>query len=271
MAKDPFRISEHVAEFDAIVAEIRQRSVDERASLPMTADIAYGSGEGEKLDLFFPEGKRANLPVHLFVHGGYWRMFAKEDYSYVARTITQAGAIAVIVDYALMPKVRMATIVDQVRRARRWIGEHIAEHGGDPGRLTISGHSAGAHLATMLFDNAGRPSGIKGALLLGGLYDLRPLQDSFLAAEIAITDEEVALFTPLSHGFDPAVPVEIAVGAEETPPFHQQAGAFARHLQQQGLRVRETSLTGTNHMSSVRDLGLPGTDAAAALGGLAAL
>ncbi|WP_363274847.1 carboxylesterase family protein [Mesorhizobium sp.] len=86
-----------------------------------------------------------------------------------------------------MPAVRMAPIVDQIRRAKRWVDEHIESHGGDPGKLTVSGHSAGAHFATMLFDDDSRPSGIKGALLLGGIYDLRPLQESFLAPEIAIT------------------------------------------------------------------------------------
>jgi arylformamidase len=206
----------------------------------------------------------------MFIHGGYWRMFSKRDYSYVAETVTSAGAIAVIVDYALMPAVRMAAIVDQVRRARQWVADHIADYGGDPGRLTVSGHSAGAHLATMLFDDDSRPSGIRAALLLGGLYDLKPLQTSFLASEIAITDEEVRLFSPISKTCDPSVSVEISVGADETPPFHNQAAIYADHLEQQGLDVSRTTLAAANHMSSVRDLGLAGTDAASLLARLVA-
>ncbi|RWB70527.1 MAG: alpha/beta hydrolase [Mesorhizobium sp.] len=265
MAKDPFRIRDHVPEFDDIVAEIVRRSAETRAKSPMAADVAYGPDGTETVDLFFPQGKRDRLPVHMFIHGGYWRMFSKRDYSYVADTVTDAGAIAVIVDYALMPSVRMATIVDQIRRARQWIHDHIASYGGDPGRLTVSGHSAGAHLATMLFDDNTRPSGIKSALLLGGIYDLRPLQESFLAAEIAITDDEVERFSPISHRFDRGVAVEISVGAEETPPFHSQAAAFAANLERQGLVVSRTSLAGANHMSSVRDLGIAGTGAASFL------
>ncbi|WP_348628824.1 carboxylesterase family protein [Mesorhizobium sp. WSM3866] len=136
-----------------------------------------------------------------------------------------------------MPAVRMAPIVDQIRRAKRWVDGHIESHGGDPGKLTVSGHSAGAHLATMLFDDDSRPSGIKGALLLGGIYDLRPLQESFLAPEIAITDEEVERFSPIDHRFDPSVTVQIS----------------------------RMSLASVNHMSSVRDLGVPDTDAARSL------
>lgn len=270
MQKDPFRIRDHVAEFDTIVAEIVRRSTESRANIPMVADVAYGPDATETVDLFFPKGKRERLPVHMFIHGGYWRMFSKRDYSYVAETVTSAGAIAVIVDYALMPAVRMAAIVDQVRRARQWVADHIADYGGDPGRLTVSGHSAGAHLATMLFDDDSRPSGIRAALLLGGLYDLKPLQTSFLASEIAITDEEVRLFSPISKTCDPTVAVEISVGAHETPPFHNQAAIYADHLEQQGLDVSRTILAAANHMSSVRDLGLAGTDAASLLAHLAA-
>lgn len=267
-AKDPFRIRDHVIEFDDIVAEIVHRSQHTRAKVPMAADVAYGDHATEKMDLFFPRGKRNRLPVHMFIHGGYWRMFSKRDYSYVAETVTDAGAIAIIVDYALMPAVRMAGIVDQVRRARRWVRDNIADHGGNPDLLTVSGHSAGAHLATMLFNGDNRPSGIKAALLLGGLYDLKPLQNSFLAAEIAITDDEARSFSPINHSFDPSVAVEISVGAGETPPFHSQAALFAIHLEKQGLAVSCTTLAAANHMSSVRDLGSAGTDAASLLAGL---
>jgi arylformamidase len=270
MPKDPFRIRDHVAEFDDIVAEIVRRSAEIRAKAPMVADVAYGPNSAETIDLFFPQGKRDRLPVHMFVHGGYWRMFSKRDYSYVAETVTNAGAIAVIVDYALMPAVRMARIVDQVRRAKQWVLDHIADHGGNPDLLTVSGHSAGAHLATMLFNRDNRPSSIKAALLLGGLYDLKPLQKSFLAAEIAITDEDVHRFSPINHNFDPSVTVEISVGAEETPPFHSQATIFANQLEKQGLAVSRTTLAAANHMSSVRDLGSAGTNAASLLARLVA-
>lgn len=268
MPKDPFRIRDHVTEFDDIVAEIVHRSAETRRNVPMIADVAYGATPAETCDLFFPQEERRGLPVHMFIHGGYWRMFSKRDYSYVADTITRAGAIAVILDYSLMPAVRMADIVDQVRRAGRWVVEHIAAHGGDPRMLTVSGHSAGAHLATMLFDDDSRPSGIRGALLLGGIYDLKPLQTSFLADEIAITDEEVERYSPISHRFDSSVRVEVAVGAEETPPFHGQAASFADGLEKQGLMVSRTSLAAANHMSSVRDLGLAGTKAEGLLAGL---
>jgi arylformamidase len=262
---DPFRIRDHVANFDAIVADILRRSEATRATSPMLADVAYGPGPGETFDLFFPPGGGTGRPVHMFIHGGYWRMFSKRDYSYVAATITRAGAIAAIVDYALMPAVRMHHIVDQVRRAKHWLLRHAADHGGDPARLTVSGHSAGAHLSTFLFNEPATPSGVRAAFLLGGIYDLAPLRNSFLQGEISLTDDEVARFSPLSHTHDRQTRVSLLVGADETPPFHAQAKAFGRRLTGQGLGVESSSLAAANHMSSVRDLGFKGTEAAARL------
>ncbi|SHE82808.1 arylformamidase [Kaistia soli DSM 19436] len=268
MASDPFRIRDHVGDFDAIVADMKARSEAARTGLRMEADIAYGAGPAETLDLFFPAGARANIPVHVFIHGGYWRMFSKRDYSYVAETVTRAGGIAVVVDYALMPAVRMAAIVDQVRRAKRWVIDHIAEHGGNPDRVTVSGHSAGAHLSTFLFNEMETPSAIRGALLLGGLYELKPLQSSFLREEIGITDAEVAAFSPATHTHDRSTAVSILVGAEETAPFHQQADRFASQLRGQRVAVSRADLVGSNHMSSVRDLGIAGSAAARHLAAL---
>lgn len=267
MQNDPFRIRDHVADFDSIVADIVSRSAAARERLPMIGEVAYGSGPSETVDIFFPDARSHSMPVHLFIHGGYWRMFSKRDYSCVAETATSAGAIAVILDYALMPAVRMEVIVDQVRRANAWLLAHIAEHGGDPTRLTVSGHSAGAHLSTFLFQS-GEGKSPQGALLLGGLYDLKPLQESFLKTEIGITDDEVAAFTPMEHTYDSQTNVTVLVGENETPPFHQQARDFASVLQGQGLQLRHGLVPDRNHMDSVRDLGIPGTDAANELAAL---
>ena len=258
MEKDPFRIRGHVPDFDIIVAELASRSADTRKRMQMT-EVAYGDGPSETVDVFVPADASGPLPVHMFIHGGYWRMFSKRDFSLIAETVTEAGAIAVIVDYALMPGVRMATIVDQVERAKQWILDNITSFGGDPARLTVSGHSAGAQLAAMLIREKKKPSGIKAALLLGGLYDLAPLQKSFLKAEIGITDEEVVRFSPMNHSYESGTKVSVLVGSRETAPFHEQAGAFARLLCRQGLDVSYRLILGRHHMDSVRDLGDSGS------------
>lgn len=262
---DPFRTRDHVPGFDGYVRAFAERSAATRARLPMLADVAYGPWPEDTLDLFFPAPDVASGAVHMFVHGGYWRMFSRNDFSFVAETVTRAGAIAVIIDYALMPAVRMDVIVNQVRRAKNWIRAHIAEYGGDPCRLTVSGHSAGAHLCSLLMGECEAPTGVEAAFLLSGLYDLAPLQSSFLQNEIAITNAEVERFSPLRLRHDPTVRVSLLVGERETAPFHEQAGTFASYLTTQGLGVATSTLADGNHMSVVADLGVPESNAGHAL------
>lgn len=263
---DPFRTRDHVPDFDRHVAAYAARSRAARARLPLHANLSYGPGAAERLDLFVPPAP--NGRVHMFIHGGYWRMFGKDDFSFVAETIIAAGAIAVIVDYALMPAVRMHIVVEQLRRARDWVLGHIGAYGGDPARFSVSGHSAGAHLAALLL-TAEQPAGrIGGALLLSGIYDLAPLRTSFLEELIALTDEEVARFSPLRLPYLSGPRVELLVGARETAPFHSQADAFAAHLGAAGTPARLTRIADADHMSLVGDLGTPGTATARHLAAL---
>ncbi|MHA6296849.1 alpha/beta hydrolase [Devosia sp. CAU 1758] len=245
---DLFRTRDHVADFDDYVAQFVSRSAATRATLRGELDVAYGDGADERLDLFFPEQMSGPAPVHLFVHGGYWRMFAKADYSYVADTVTGAGAIAAIMDYSLMPAVRMETIVDQVTRAAKWLAAHAAELGGDATRLSVSGHSAGAHLCAMLLQ-IGSPIRPCASLLLSGIYDIEPLRQSFLQPLIGITEDEASRFSPLRLPLSYAQDVHIVVGDRETEPFQTQAANLA-----QKLGTMSEPISG-NHMSVVLDLG----------------
>ena len=255
---DLFRIRDHVADFEGHVAGYRAASAATRARLRSRLGLAYGAGAEERIDLYFPDRRRADLPVHLFVHGGYWRAFSREDYAFVADAITDAGAIAAVMDYALMPAARMETLVGQVRRASAWLADTAPSFGGDPARLTASGHSAGAHLASYLVARGPHEPEIElppvqSVLLLSGVYDLAPLTRSFLQAEIGLTDEEVRNRSPLSAAWT-AVPATVVVGARETMPVHEQARALS------GERV--VTLPGEDHMTIIRAFGTPGTQAA---------
>lgn len=265
MAADPFRIRDHVANFDEIVGDIRARSLATRRTAAMEANVAYGREPGETLDIFVPRGAAPGAPIHMFIHGGYWRMFSKEDYSCVAETITGAGAVAAIVDYSLMPAARMEVLIGQVLKAKAFLLAHAGRFGATSDKFSASGHSAGAHLATFLFNRSLASSGVSAAFLLGGLYDLEPLQTSFLRDEIALSDEEVRRFTPMRRQHDPATRVTIMTGELETKPFKTQANDFRDILAAQGLEVRASHVADGDHMSTVRDLAVAGTPVAAAL------
>ena len=184
---DPFLIRAHVADFEGIVADYGDASANTRAAFPERRTVNYGAGRDEVLDLYLPAIKppgQGLRPIHLFVHGGYWRAFSKDDYAFVADAITAAGAIAAIMDYSLMPAARLKVLVGQVRRAASWLAVEAESFGGEAQALSASGHSAGAHLASFLacrgpHENERVPTPAQSVLLVSGLYDLDPITRSF--------------------------------------------------------------------------------------------
>jgi arylformamidase len=264
MSQDLFEISEIVPDFDSYIEDYRASSNATRRTLRNQLDVAYGDAPAQRLDLFFPPGEAVGLPVHMFIHGGYWRAQVKEDYAFVADGIVAAGAIAAVVEYTLIPHVRMSEQVRQLREAAAWLAANAAMFGGDGSRLTASGHSAGGHLVTWLAARSrhelGLPqTGVKAVMPVSGIFDLRPITTSYLQPELNLTPEDVAEWSPIEAAADPAVPVEIVVGHEETAPFHQQAQDYAHVLAGQKVPHERISAAGRNHMSVVRDLGRPGS------------
>ena len=270
---DPFKIRAHVPNFEASVVDYQASSVSTRARLRARLDLAYGEGPAEKVDLFFPESATAAgpLPVHMFVHGGYWRANSKSDYSYVADSIVGQGAIAAIIEYSLMPGTRMGNLVDQVRRAAIWLGSRASDFGGDPNAISASGHSAGAHLVTYLACRAPHESElpsnrVRSILPISGIYDLAPIARSFLQPEIHLIAEEIAHWSPCDAIPRPGTFVQLVVGSLETAPFHEQVERFGRRLSAFGLSPRLSTIAGEDHMTIVRSLDRPQTECSDYLG-----
>ena len=158
-----------------------QTSKAVRSNQPCTLDVSYGSSAGEKLDIFPAHAK--NAPVVVFIHGGYWRSLDKSDHSFVAPAFTAQGACVVAVNYDLCPAVTIPEITMQMVRALAWTYRNIAQHGGNPTRITVIGHSAGGHLAAMMLACLWKAYAtdlpvdlVKNALSISGLYDLEPLR-----------------------------------------------------------------------------------------------
>jgi arylformamidase len=265
--KDPFMIRAHTPHFEQSVADYRASSAATRATLRGRLDVAYGDDADEKLDLFYPKRSASTgpLPIHLFVHGGYWRSFSKADYSFVADAIVAHGAIAAILDYSLMPAARMAKLVDQVRRAANWLGRHARDYGGDRDAISASGHSAGGHLAAYLVcrspsETQFPDNPIRSALSLSGLYDLAPIAASFLQPELHLTEDEIARWSPCEATPRPDARLRLVVGGAETPPFLEQAERFTKRLGDFGPQPRPTVVPNEDHMTIVRAFGHPEND-----------
>jgi acetyl esterase/lipase len=114
-------------------------------------DIPYAdpADELQVLDVYAPREAK-NLPVVFWIHGGGWQTGDKTKVQIKPQAFVDKGFVFVSTNYRLLPKVEMATIVRDVAKAIRWVHDHIAEHGGDPERLLIMGHSAGAQLAALI-------------------------------------------------------------------------------------------------------------------------
>ena len=181
-------------------AEASQRARD--GSARKRLDIAYGDGPSETLDIF--PAAAPDAPVLVYVHGGYWRSLDKSDFSFVAPSFVAGGAMVVLPNYALCPAVTIEDIALQMVKALAWTWRHAAEHGGNPQRMALVGHSAGGHLAAMLLSCRWKQVGedlplqpLAGALAISGLYDLEPLRlTEFLQADLKLTPSQVARCSP---------------------------------------------------------------------------
>ena len=140
---NPRKAVPNVDEFARRAADLSRAT---RERLPAQLDVRYGEGPLATLDVFHAAEAQGKAPLHVFLHGGYWRGRDKSDYSYVADALVPLGITTVVMNYDLCPTIELPAIVQQVRAGLQWIHAHAGELGGDPDAFTASGHSAGAHL-----------------------------------------------------------------------------------------------------------------------------
>jgi arylformamidase len=259
---DPYHIRRFVPDFDAISAEIAARSQALAARSMIWAGSSYGEGARERMDILLPPNLRQGAPIHMFVHGGYWRSGKKETYTCVAAPVLAVGGIAAIVEYDLMPGARLGSLVMQVRRAAAWLAAQAPGLGADPRRLTVSGHSAGGHLASYLAacglrDPTPSKTPIAALLLLSGIYDLADIPESFLKHEARMTQSEAQDWSPVTARQVIGPRRVIALGGDETKPFHDQAARLHRIYQGLGVASGLMLRPGLNHMNVVLDLANP--------------
>src|SRR5579859_3902132 len=110
-------------------------------------DLAYGPGRRAHFDLYIPRHSRPGAPVAVFFYGGSWQSGNKGLYGFVGRSLASRGIIAVIPDYRLYPDVRYPAFLRDSALAVAFAKRHASDWGGDPHRLFLIGHSAGAYNA----------------------------------------------------------------------------------------------------------------------------
>ncbi len=264
-----------VHDVEAVMQRRLVLSRSARAEVRNRLNIPYGDGPNATLDLFYPPAlsvaaSNANklAPVLMFIHGGFWKSLDAATFSFVGGALASAGALVVVIDYPLIPNVRMGEIVEHVGQAIRWLTDHAEEHGGDPQRLHICGHSAGGQLAVIALDpewqRAHRiPAGaVRSGVAISGVFELEPLRLSFQQESLELSAAEVEEWSPLRHvpGVGVAMaPLVVAVAGAETQEFIDQSLELTAAWRVRGHSVDLHVVAGANHIDILSEaLARPG-------------
>jgi acetyl esterase/lipase len=144
----------------------------------------YGPDPQQKLDVYVPDNLKARAPVLLFFYGGAWQSGERGNYLALGQAFASEGIVTLVADYRLYPQVKYPAFVEDGAAALAWARRHAGEHGGDPERIFVAGHSAGAFIAVMLASEpdflrraGGDLSWIRGVIGIAGPYDFLPLRE----------------------------------------------------------------------------------------------
>ncbi len=229
-----------------------------------TKDLVYGEEKRQRLDVYVPRGVGAGAaakplagrPVVMFWHGGYWSFGDKADYKFVGAAMAEHGFVTVLPDYRLYPKARFPDFVADGALALAWVEQHIAEFGGDPHRIVLMGHSAGAHIAALLaYDDAlvkkagVDPRGVVALVGLSGPYVLDPDSDRLRAIFAAPYTESD--WQPVRFVTEHSPPTLIAHGRDDKVVAVAQGEKLRDVLQERGVRVEAHFYDGKGHADTV--------------------
>jgi acetyl esterase/lipase len=223
------------------------------------AGVSFGPEAWQKLDVYRPAHADAVKPVIVFWYGGSWTHGTRQEYRFVGAALAGLGYVVVLPDYRLYPQVRFPAFLEDAAQAVAWVQRHAGDYGGDPHRLVLMGHSAGAHMAAMLALNphylrqAGAdPHDVRGLIGLSGPYELTP-NDATLHEIFA------APYTPhdwqvLPYVSAQAPPTLLIQGGADEFVWPRNSEHLAAALRAQGVPVVLKIYAGRGHAATVAAL-----------------
>lgn len=233
-----------------------------RASYRHEADIAFGA-HAQKLDVWRTRetaiGDRR--PVLIFVNGGGWVKGTRGEYGWAARAYADNGFVVVLPDYRKVPDVRFPAFLEDGAEAVRWTRDNITRFGGDPDRIAIAGHSAGAHTVAMLaldpqwLARAGASGAVKAAVGLSGPYDFYPFTGRAVAAMGQWPRPQET--QPLAYARKDGPPLMLVTGVDDTTVRPKNARNLAAKLRAIGAVVEEKEYAGQGHEDIAMALSRP--------------
>jgi len=258
-------VPEHVQMYEAwqpLCAQVMQ-------DFPSHQGVAYGTSKREIMDIVLPDGPGPH-PLLVYIHGGYWMSRDISDQTFLARAYADAGIAFALIEYDLIPSVRMADVIRQCRAATQSLYDHAGDYGIDRERIFVSGHSAGGHLTAVLAatdwaaETGGPADLMKGGIALSGIYDLAPIQAGYMQETLALTDAEVERDSPLNFAAAPVMPLLVVPGGGESDAFKWQSRSLVNAWNAKGGDLRYLEPAGCNHFTILAEFADPESELARA-------
>lgn len=233
-------------------------------SRKVASDVAYGDGPRRKLDVYAPVATgRPTRPIIVFLYGGSWSGGTREGYQFAARALAAAGFVTVVPDYRLVPEVYFPGFLQDCAQAVRWTRAHAAEYGGDPDRIVLVGHSAGAYNAAMLaldpqFLGADRAA-IRGFAGLAGPYDFLPFDGPIVKTTFGAWPKPNET-QPIHYANASAPPMLLLHGSEDDTVWPKNSINLNRKLREAGAVSELKVYPGLGHVGIVTALARPFRD-----------
>lgn len=233
-------------------------------------DQAYGPLPRQRLDVYAPTRMTVARPVAVFLYGGGWEKGRKWDYGWVGQALAARGFVVVVADYRLYPKVRFPAFLDDSAQAVRWAVDHAGAYGGDPSRVVLLGHSAGAYNAVMLgldrryLQAAGvDPVAVRGVVGIAGPYDFLPLKGHM--AEVFGAADDPASTQPVDQVRPDAPPMLLVTGTADDVVDPGNTASLGAALAKAGVPVETRSYEGVGHNEIMAAMSRPFRDRATVL------
>jgi len=218
--------------------------------------LAYGEGPRQKLDVYRPR-HAAKAPVVVFFYGGRWQGGSRDLYPFVGAALAAQGIVTVVPDYSIFPPARFPTFVEDAARAVRFARKSTAQWGGDPSRLVLMGHSAGAYIAAMLsFDpqwlrqvGLNSQTDLAGFIGLAGPYDFLPIQSRTLRTIFGGANR--AETQPISFVTGKEAPALLITAWRDFVVSPENSRRMAEKIHAHGGVVEERTYRGVGHLTLI--------------------
>ncbi len=235
-----------------------ERAAATRRRHPPIPEIRYGQHPREVMDLFRAANPRGTV---VFIHGGYWRAFSKEVFSWVADGFLGQHLSVAILNYPLCPDVTLEAIAGSTRRAFAHLWREVLSEA-ERRRIVVTGHSAGGYLSALHLATAWAEYGLPadplaGVVPISGVFALAPLIATTMNEAIRLDPASAERLSLTGKPWHSRAPLTLVTGGDESGEFHRQSGDLASRWRD--LAPDLVDIAGTNHFDVIDGLGEAGS------------